>query len=156
MAVVKSAPGLPRPIAFPRDSSVLGSVAGPDVVDAAMAARMPGTRRPGGWGGAEGLVGWLVFAACVCVQVGRAVAQATDGSVLPFPPTPSASIAAPTLQESTMKWRQEISHLPAGAPNIVIILMDDVGFGLPDTFGSPVHTPTLSRVANVEIGRAHV
>ena len=103
MTVVKSASVLPRSIAFPRVYWVLGSVAGPDLVDAATAARMPGTRRPGGWGGAAGRVGWLVFAACVCVQVGRAVAQATDGSVLPFPPTPSASIAAPTLQESTMK-----------------------------------------------------
>ncbi|WP_211259096.1 arylsulfatase [Dyella japonica] len=41
-----------------------------------------------------------------------------------------------------------MNHLPQGAPNIVIILMDDVGFGLPDTFGGPIHTPTLTRLAN--------
>ena len=40
------------------------------------------------------------------------------------------------------------SHLPKDAPNILIILLDDVGFGLPDTFGGPVHTPTLSRLAS--------
>ena len=27
-------------------------------------------------------------------------------------------------------------------------LLDDVGFGLPDTYGGPIHTPTLSRIAN--------
>ena len=54
-----------------------------------------------------------------------------DGSVLPFPPVPSASVAGATLQESKHQRRAEASHLPAGAPNILIILLDDVGFGLP-------------------------
>ena len=70
-----------------------------------------------------------------------------DGSVLPFPPTPSASVAGPTLQESTMKWRVEPERLKPGAPNVLIVLIDDVGFGLPDTFGGEAHTPTLSRLA---------
>ena len=74
-----------------------------------------------------------------------------DGSVLPFPPVPSASIAAPTLQESTMVRRAAPNHLPADAPNILIILLDDVGFGLADTYGGPIHTPTLSRIANAGI-----
>ena len=72
----------------------------------------------------------------------------SDGSVLPFPPTPTASVAAPTLQQSKMVRRVEESHLPKDAPNILVILLDDVGFGLPDTYGGPIHTPTLSRVAN--------
>jgi arylsulfatase A-like enzyme len=70
-----------------------------------------------------------------------------DGSVLPFSPTPSASTAGPTLQESTHKRRVEKSHLPKDAPNILIILLDDVGFGLPDTYGGPIRSPTLSRIA---------
>ena len=44
--------------------------------------------------------------------------------------------------------RAEPNHLPPNAPNILIILLDDVGFGLPDTFGGEVHTPTLTRLAN--------
>ena len=67
-----------------------------------------------------------------------------DGSILPFPPTPSASVAGPTLQESTMKWRKEPARLRPGAPNVLIVLIDDVGFGVPDTFGGEVHTPTLT------------
>ncbi len=46
-----------------------------------------------------------------------------------------------------MKRRVEPGHLPPDAPNILIVLLDDVGFGLPDTYGGPIHTPTLSRVA---------
>lgn len=73
---------------------------------------------------------------------------AADGFVLPFPPVPSASVAAETLQESIHKRRAEPSHLPKDAPNVIIILLDDVGFGLPDTFGGPIHTATLSKLAN--------
>lgn len=69
-----------------------------------------------------------------------------DGSVLPFPPVPSASVAAPTLQESTHQRRQQPNHLPANAPNVLIVLMDDVGFGQADAFGGEIHTPTLTRL----------
>ena len=46
-----------------------------------------------------------------------------------------------------MIWRQGPQHLPKGAPNILVILLDDVGFGLAETYGGPIHTPTLSRIA---------
>jgi arylsulfatase len=74
--------------------------------------------------------------------------QVMDGSVLPFPPVPSASIAKPTLQESVHQRRAQPNHLPADAPNVLVILMDDVGFGQTDTFGGEVHTPTLTRLRN--------
>lgn len=70
-----------------------------------------------------------------------------DGSVLPFPRTPSASTAGFTLAESTHKRRQEPRRLPEDAPNILIVLLDDVGFGLSDTVGGEVHTPAFSRIA---------
>ncbi len=47
-----------------------------------------------------------------------------------------------------MHRRVEKDRLPKDAPNIFIILLDDVGFGLPDTYGGPIHTPNLSRIAN--------
>ncbi|MBK5967108.1 arylsulfatase [Thiocystis minor] len=95
----------------------------------------------------------LAIVCCMAMPAGIAAAAdpvtvPNDGSILPFSPTPSASIAGPTLQESTHQRRAEDSHLPADAPNILIILLDDVGFGLPDTYGGPIHTPTLSRIAN--------
>jgi arylsulfatase A-like enzyme len=37
---------------------------------------------------------------------------------------------------------------PPGAPNVLLILLDDVGFGQTSTFGGPAHTPTLQRLAD--------
>ncbi|MFZ4702994.1 MAG: arylsulfatase, partial [Candidatus Methylumidiphilus sp.] len=51
------------------------------------------------------------------------------------------------MQDSKHQRRIEKDHLPKDAPNILIILLDDVGFGLPDTYGGPIHTPTLTRIA---------
>jgi arylsulfatase A-like enzyme len=81
-------------------------------------------------------------------RTGSTPAQVADGSILPFPPEPSASLAAERLQDSKMTRRKEASHLPAGSPNVLIVLLDDVGFGLPETFGGVIRTPTLSRLAN--------
>ena len=67
--------------------------------------------------------------------------------VLPFPPVPSASIAGRTMQESVYKRRVEPRRLPADAPNILIVLIDDAGPGLPTTFGGEVHTPALDRIS---------
>lgn len=36
---------------------------------------------------------------------------------------------------------------PEGAPNVVLIMLDDVGFGASETFGGPIHTPTLNKLA---------
>jgi arylsulfatase len=36
---------------------------------------------------------------------------------------------------------------PTGAPNVVIVLIDDLGFGAPSTFGGPIATPTLDQLA---------
>ena len=75
-----------------------------------------------------------------------ASSSALAQDVLPFPSAKSASIAGESLAESKHVRRTEISRLPKNAPNIVVVLMDDVGFGTPTTFGGEVNTPTLSRV----------
>ncbi len=38
-------------------------------------------------------------------------------------------------------------NAPEGAPNVVIVLIDDLGFGAPSTFGGPLQTPTLDQLA---------
>jgi arylsulfatase A-like enzyme len=43
-------------------------------------------------------------------------------------------------------WPQR-NHAATGAPNIIVILTDDVGFGACSTFGGPIHTPTLDKLA---------
>jgi arylsulfatase A-like enzyme len=76
----------------------------------------------------------------------------SSGDVLPFPPIPSASTAGRTVQESSYTPRVEPSRLPADAPNILIVLIDDAGPGLPTTFGGEVRTDTLTRIHNKGIG----
>jgi arylsulfatase len=67
--------------------------------------------------------------------------------ILPFPPKPSGSSAGPTMRDSIYSPRSALSRLPKGAPNILIVLIDDVGPAQADTYGGEIHTPTLSRVA---------
>jgi len=71
--------------------------------------------------------------------------------ILPFPPTPSGSTAGLTIQDSTYKKRVEPKRLAEGAPNILVILMDDVGPGTPSTYGGEINTPTLERVAKLGV-----
>jgi arylsulfatase A-like enzyme len=56
------------------------------------------------------------------------------------------------MQESSYAQRVPEKHLPDDAPNILIILIDDAGPGLPSTFGGEVTTEALSRVLEEGIG----
>ncbi|MDQ6438167.1 arylsulfatase [Mesorhizobium sp. LHD-90] len=99
----------------------------------------------------------LLASAVVLAAPAHSQSVPDDGSVLPFPPVPMAGKAAARLQDSTMAWPQEPQRLPDGAPNILIVLLDDVGFGISETFGGEVHTPTLTRLAEegVSYNRFH-
>ena len=55
------------------------------------------------------------------------------------------------MQESVYHRRVEPRRLPADAPNILIVLIDDAGPGLPSTYGGEVRTPTLDRIAKAGI-----
>jgi phosphoglycerol transferase MdoB-like AlkP superfamily enzyme len=37
---------------------------------------------------------------------------------------------------------------PKGAPNVIVVLIDDMGFGVSESFGGPVATPTMNRLAD--------
>jgi len=68
--------------------------------------------------------------------------------VLPFPAPSMGGKVGPTMQESVHKWREQPRHLPEHAPNILIVMLDDAGFGQAGTFGGEIETPTLSRLAS--------
>ena len=95
----------------------------------------------------------LVIGACVVAWAGAAYAQ----SILPRPEAPFEGTLDRTLQGSTPQYPTPV-RAPAGAPNILIVLVDDAGFGNPSTFGGPVQTPTLDRVAEegLRYNRFHV
>ena len=82
-----------------------------------------------------------VAAASGSVLPGSAQAQ----EVLPFPPKPSGSTANRTIQESVYSPRPAVRRLPANAPNILIVILDDVG-PAPSTYGGEINTPTLDRI----------
>jgi hypothetical protein len=71
--------------------------------------------------------------------------------ILPFPPAPSGSTPGLTIQDSTYKKRVEPKRLADGSPNILIIIMDDVGPATPSTYGGEINTPTLDRVARMGV-----
>ncbi|MFD1292778.1 arylsulfatase [Lutibacter holmesii] len=70
-----------------------------------------------------------------------------DGSILPFPTIPSTSQTGETLAESKLAPWPKKTHLQKDAPNVLIVLIDDVGFGISETFGGEVATPALNKLA---------
>jgi arylsulfatase A-like enzyme len=69
-----------------------------------------------------------------------------DSRVLPIPTPPFTGSVLPNLIDSTPAWPPTISP-PEGAPNVLLILIDDAGFGSNSVFGGVVPTPTLERLA---------
>ncbi|MEY2610175.1 MAG: hypothetical protein RLZZ128_824, partial [Actinomycetota bacterium] len=65
---------------------------------------------------------------------------------IPQPTPPFAGTTGRLVPESTGAPVRQVKP-PSGAPNILVIILDDVGFGSFGTFGGPVPTPGLDRVA---------
>src|SRR5215470_2218931 len=71
-----------------------------------------------------------------------------DRTVLPIPDKPFGGTAGRTMDEAVGDWTIVAGpKAPEGAPNVLVVLIDDAGFGQPDTFGGPIPTPNLTRVA---------
>jgi arylsulfatase A-like enzyme len=70
------------------------------------------------------------------------------GRYLPPPPQQFRGDIQPNAVQSKPYW-PELVVPPKGAPNILLIMTDDVGFGAPSTFGGVIPTPALDRVAQM-------
>lgn len=99
----------------------------------------------------------ILFAALIMTVCSQAFQVLSAQESLPFPPTPSASTAGLTIQDSVHKKREATKHLEPGAPNVLVILIDDVGPGVASTYGGEVNTPTLDRIAKggISFNRFH-
>src|ERR1700687_4475880 len=85
--------------------------------------------------------------AAVTISITAAFAlPARAQDVLPRPDQPFKGHIGRTVDESTKDFPQEVKA-PKGAPNILLILTDDVGFAASSPFGGPIATPTLARLA---------
>jgi len=71
-----------------------------------------------------------------------------DGKQLPPPPTKFGGVINEKATDSTPYWPPTVVP-PKGAPNVLLIMTDDVGFGAPSTFGGVIPTPALDRIAKM-------
>lgn len=72
--------------------------------------------------------------------------SSADGTQLPKPDPAFRGKIGETFADSTPDYPLPVKA-PPGAPNVLIVLLDDVGFGMCSTFGGPVPTPHLDKLA---------
>ncbi len=70
-----------------------------------------------------------------------------DGKALPPPPPEFGGEIGESAAESRPWWPPLVAP-PAGAPNVLLIMLDDAGYGSEITFGGTIPTPTLDRIAS--------
>jgi arylsulfatase len=70
-----------------------------------------------------------------------------DGKQLPPPDPKFGGVIREKASDSRAWWAPRVVP-PKGAPNVLLIMTDDAGFGAPGTFGGVVPTPALDRIAN--------
>jgi hypothetical protein len=93
-----------------------------------------------------------VFRALVAIVAGvfslAARAQTrTERTVLPIQQPTPALYTELDARNAKAPPRFEVKA-PAGAPNVLIVLIDDMGFSQSSAFGGPIHMPTVERLAN--------
>lgn len=71
-----------------------------------------------------------------------------NSTQLPPPPKPFGGVIKEQAKDSKPCWDPRIVP-PKGAPNVLLIMTDDVGFGAPSTFGGVIPTPALDRIAQM-------
>ncbi|MFN8626001.1 MAG: arylsulfatase [Candidatus Binatia bacterium] len=86
----------------------------------------------------------VLFLMLLCATAGAQ--SAPKRTVLPPPEPPFRGKIAPLSTDSKPDYPQW-NTAPAGAPNVLLILLDDTGFGQPSTFGGPIATPNFTRIA---------
>jgi arylsulfatase len=97
------------------------------------------------------LFGWLAASGRLTQMVhaldreGQTHARGTS-SILPNPPERFRGTINLRAKDSKPDFPQPV-QAPRGAPNILLVLLDDVGFGATSTFGGPCNTPTLTKLA---------
>ena len=70
-----------------------------------------------------------------------------SGKQLPAPGPKFGGVIKDDVLQSKSWWAPRIVP-PKGAPNVLLIITDDAGFGVPSTFGGVIPTPTMDRIAN--------
>jgi Sulfatase len=90
------------------------------------------------------LTGVSIFALLLSV-IG--IGASAQDVVLPKPQPPFQGVIGRTVKDSKPDFPKGV-EAPQGAPNVLLILTDDVGFGASSPFGGPIATPNLQRLAD--------
>ena len=84
----------------------------------------------------------------ILLTMGMSNAQAAlDRTVLPIQPPKHEPVTVFDARDAVKPERFDITP-PKDAPNVVVVLIDDIGFGATTPFGGAIETPTLERLAN--------
>jgi len=89
---------------------------------------------------------FALAAALAAAVASAARAQQLDRSILPIPEPDPVTITELSARDAKAPARFQV-RAPQGAPNVVIVLLDDIGFGQSSAFGGPIRMPTLDRLA---------
>ena len=86
---------------------------------------------------------------CSCTTAPKPAAQPSaelDRSVLPIQEPTYPAVTELDARNAKAPARFEVTA-PKKAPNVVVVLIDDIGFGHSSAFGGPIQMPTLERLA---------
>jgi len=95
----------------------------------------------------------VLFAVIAVLALGAVFAATADAkttldrSVLPIPEPQYPHSTVLDVRNATLPTRFEVKA-PVGAPNVLIVLIDDMGFGQSNAFGGPIKMPTVDRLAS--------
>ena len=87
-----------------------------------------------------------ILITCPAFAAGQTASDTLDRRILPVAEPKHPPIKEPDARNAKAPPRFEVNP-PAGAPNVVIVLLDDFGFGQAGTFGGAINMPTLDRLA---------
>lgn len=96
------------------------------------------------------LLGWAVASGQrigLNAQDDKGIVTGPTSPVLPVPGSPFRGKIGRTTADSKSDFPQPVKA-PLGAPNVLLIMTDDVGFGASSTFGGPIPTPTFDKLAS--------
>ena len=88
----------------------------------------------------------LMIALALLASAGAQADQPVDRTVLPPPDPPFRGKIEVAFKDSTGEFPEPM-RAPKGAPNVLLIISDDIGYGHMSAFGGPANTPNFDRLA---------
>lgn len=98
----------------------------------------------------------ILFLLLVCSLSMSLLGQEMDRTALPIKEPVRQTSKELDVRNATAPPRFNVTA-PKGAPNVIVVLIDDMGFGVTETFGGPIAMPTMDKLANngIKYNRFH-